>query len=174
MKKSVDTPSPFLLRALDPVFSSIPPVLIALLARVAIAATFWRSGQTKVQGFAIDIVEGRFEFGIPRFADATVDLFRDEYKLPLLPPELAAFLATVAEHVFPVMILIGLATRLSATALLAMTIVIQIFVYPGAWPVHGLWAVALLYLMAHGAGALSLDAWLADKPILSSTSVKPA
>lgn len=138
-------------------FSRIPDGATALLARVSIAATFWRSGQTKIQGLAIDLVEGRFEFGWPRFADATIDLFRDEYRLPFLPPEWAAGLASAAEHVFPILLLLGLATRLSAAALLMMTLVIQIFVYPSAWPVHGLWAVALLFLMAKGAGAVSLD-----------------
>lgn len=138
-------------------FEAIPASAIALVARVSIAATFWKSGQTKVQGFALDLVEGRFEFGLPRFAESTIDLFRDEYKLPVLPPELAAFAATVAEHVFPALILVGLATRLSATALLVMTLVIQIFVYPGAYPLHGVWAAVLLYLMRYGPGALSLD-----------------
>lgn len=164
MNNEQSTPSPFFLRTCDAWFNLIPHALIAFLARFAIAGTFWRSGQTKVQGFAFDFIEGRFEFGIPRFADATIDLFRDEYRLPLLPPELAAFAATVAEHVFPVLILLGLATRLSATALLAMTLVIQIFVYPGAWPIHAMWAAALLYLMARGAGAISLDAVLSGKP----------
>lgn len=144
-------------------FSAIPHALIALLGRIAIAGTFWKSGQTKVQGFAIDIFEGRLELGLPRFADSTIDLFRYEYKLPLLPPELAAFAATVAEHVFPVLILLGLATRLSAAALLVMTLVIQIFVYPGAWAIHGTWATVLLFLMHGGAGAISLDRVLSDR-----------
>jgi len=143
--------------------SAIPDSLVALVGRVAIAGTFWLSGQTKVQGFAINLFEGRFELGLPRFADSTIDLFRDEYKLPVLPPELAALAATVAEHVFPVLILIGLATRLSAAALLGMTLVIQIFVYPGAWALHATWAAVLLYLMARGGGALSLDHWLAAR-----------
>lgn len=154
------TQSPALLRRLDGAFSRIPHWLIALVGRIAIAGTFWRAGQTKVQGFAIDVVEGRFELGMPRFADSTVELFRDEYRLPVLSPALAAMLTTVAEHVFPALILVGLATRLSAFALLVVTIVIQIFVYPGAWPLHFTWIAVLLYLMARGAGALSLDAWL--------------
>lgn len=143
--------------------AGIPHGLIALVARVSIAAVFWKSGQTKVQGFALDLVEGRFELGLPRFADSTLDLFRDEYRLPLLPPELAATLATIAEHLFPVLILVGLATRLSAAALLAMTLVIQIFVYPGAYPTHGVWAAVLLYLMKEGAGAVSLDHLIASR-----------
>jgi putative oxidoreductase len=136
----------------------LPLVLIQILARWSMAATFWLSGQTKVQGFAINIVEGQFVLGWPRFSDSAIDLFKDEYKLPLLPPELAAGLAATAEHVFPVLLLLGLATRASALALLGMTLVIQLFVYPGAWPIHGTWAVALLVLVRFGAGPLSLDA----------------
>lgn len=143
--------------------SALPLALIQILARIAMAATFWRSGQTKVQGFALDIVEGRFELGWPRFSDSAVDLFREEYRLPLLPPELAALLATVAEHVFPVLLLTGLATRFSALALLGMTAVIQILVYPGAWPLHFTWAVALLVLIRFGAGPLSLDRLIAAR-----------
>lgn len=135
----------------------IPADAIAFLARFSIAAVFWKSGQTKIEGIAIDIIEGRFAIGWPRFSDSTVDLFRDEYKLPLLPPELAALAATTAEHVFPVLLLIGLATRLSALALLLMTLVIQVLVYPSAYPLHGLWAVALLYLMKYGPGRFSVD-----------------
>lgn len=142
------------------IFSALPYSLTALVGRIAIAGTFWKSGQTKVQGFAIDIFEGRLEFGIPRFADATVDLFRDEYRLPVLPPEFAALLATTAEHVFPVLILFGLFTRLSAAALLAMTLVIQFLVYPGAWALHGTWAAVLLMLMAQGPGCVALDTLL--------------
>lgn len=138
-------------------FGRIPHGFIALLARFSIAAVFWKSGQTKVEGFAIDIIEGRFALGIPHFGDSTVELFRDEYKLPLIPPEIAAFLATVSEHVFAVLILIGLATRLSSLALLGMTLVIEVFVYPAAYPVHGVWATVLLYLMATGAGPVSAD-----------------
>jgi putative oxidoreductase len=150
-----------LLGRLNSLFAAIPHALIALLARFSIAAVFWKSGQTKVQGFQIDPIAGIYEFGWPRFADSTVLLFTEEYKLPILPPELAALLATIAEHVFPVLILIGLATRLSAFALLAMTAVIQIFVYPAAYPTHGVWAAVLLMLMWRGAGAFSVDHLLA-------------
>lgn len=150
-----------IMAAVHRAFAAIPDGLIAVVARFSIAAVFWKSGQTKVEGFAIDIVEGTYQLGLPRLGSSTVDLFRDEYKLPVLPPEIAAVLATVAEHVFPVLILIGLATRLSALALLIMTLVIQVLVYPGAYPVHGTWAAVLLVLMAKGAGPLSLDALLA-------------
>lgn len=135
-----------------------PLWLLQLLARLSIAAVFWRSGQTKISGFALDPLAGRFELGWPQFSDSAIDLFRDEYRLPLLPPELAATLATLAEHLFPVLIVLGLATRASALALLGMTLVIQLFVYPDAWPTHGTWAVVLLVLIRFGAGAFSLDA----------------
>ncbi|MDP2358943.1 MAG: DoxX family protein [Beijerinckiaceae bacterium] len=156
---SRETQWPFMraLGLLDRVFAHIPQDLLAALARFSIAAVFWKSGQTKVDNFSIDIIDGRFSVGVPRFAEATIDLFKEEYRLPILPPELAAFAATVAEHVFPVLILLGLATRLSAFALLIMTLVIQIFVYPGAYALHGVWAVCLLYLMREGAGRASLD-----------------
>jgi putative oxidoreductase len=140
-----------------------PQGLVSLLARVALAAVFWRSGQTKVEGLAIDLVEGRFELGWPRLAPQAVDLFRDEYRLPLLVPETAATLAALGEHVLPLLLLLGLATRLSALGLLAMTAVIQLLVYPGAWPTHGVWAAALLGLLRHGGGGFSLDAWLARR-----------
>ena len=145
------------------VFERIPHWFIALLARFSIAAVFWKSGQTKVEGFAIDLIEGRFTLGIPHFSESAIDLFKDEYKLPFVPPEVGALMAATAEHVFPVLLLIGLATRLSAFALLIMTIVIEVFVYPYAYPVHGVWAVVLLYLMKHGPGPVSLDHWLATR-----------
>ena len=131
--------------------------MIALLGRFSIAAVFWKSGQTKVQGFAIDIVGGEFQFGMPRLSDSVVELFREEYKLPLVPPELAAPLAAFAEHLFPLLILIGLATRFSAAALLVMTATIQLLVYPDAYPTHGVWAAVLLFLIAKGPGAVSID-----------------
>ncbi|MDB6061627.1 MAG: DoxX family protein [Verrucomicrobiaceae bacterium] len=121
----------------------IPYSVIALLARVAVADVFWRSGQTKVDGWTI--------------TDSTFDLFREEYRVPLLPPELAAYLATIQEHLFSVLILVGLASRLSALGLLGMTLVIQLFVYPANYPDHLLWAAALLLIVARGPGAFSLD-----------------
>lgn len=141
----------------------IPHSAIALLARFSIAAVFWKSGQTKVEGFAIDLVEGRVELGWPRLSGSAVDLFRDEYRLPLLPPEWAATLAALGEHALPALLLVGLATRLSALGLLAMTAVIQVFVYPGAYPTHGTWAAVLLYLAATGPGRVSLDHWIATR-----------
>jgi putative oxidoreductase len=143
--------------------SRIPDAWIALLARFSIAAIFWKSGQTKIQGFALDIVSGEFRFGWPRLSDSVVDLFRDEYKLPLIPPELGAVMAAGAEHLFPALILLGLATRLSALALLGMTATIQFVVYPDAYPTHGVWAAALLFLAAKGPGPLALDHLIARR-----------
>jgi putative oxidoreductase len=138
-------------------FKRMPESLVALLARFSIAAVFWNSGQTKVEGFAINLVSGTFEFGWPRLSSSVVDLFRDEYKLPLLPPELAAVLAAIGEHALPVLLLLGLGTRLASFGLLVMTAVIQLLVYPGAYATHGVWAAALLWLMLRGPGTLSLD-----------------
>jgi putative oxidoreductase len=118
--------------------------LLAAAARIGIGAVFFLSGRTKVDGF-LTVNESAYT------------LFREDYKVPLLPPEAAAHLAAYAEHLLPLLLVLGLATRLSALGLLAMTAVIQVFVYPDAWPTHLTWAVALLYLAGRGAGALSLD-----------------
>ena len=146
-------------------FERIPNTLIAFIARFSIAAVFWNSGQTKVQGFVVNLVSGEFTLGRPRLSDSAIALFQDEYKLPFIPPEIAAPMAATAEHVLPVLLLIGLGTRLSALALLGMTLVIQLFVYPGAYATHGTWAAVLLYLMARGPGMLSVDHWLALAPV---------
>jgi putative oxidoreductase len=141
----------------------LPNSLLALLARFSIAAVFWKSGQTKIEGLAIDLVGGTVSLGWPRLSENAVVLFRDEYKLPLLSPELAAALAALGEHVLPLFLLLGLATRWSALGLLVMTLVIQLWVYPDAYPTHGTWAAVLLYLMAHGPGRWSIDAWIARR-----------
>lgn len=148
-------------RAAVRMLGRIPHSLIALLARFSIAAVFWNSGQTKIEGLAINLVSGDLKLGWPRLSDSAVDLFRDEYKLPAISPELAAPLAAAAEHVLPLLLLIGLATRFSALGLLGMTLVIQLFVYPGAYATHGTWAAVLLYLVAHGPGKVSIDHWIA-------------
>lgn len=149
-----------LLSGVIALFSRIPDSLIALIGRFSIAAIFWKSGQTKIEGFAVDLVAGELQIGWPQLSDSALELFRSEYRLPLLPPELAAPLAAFGEHLFPLLILIGLATRFSALALLVMTLTIQIFVYPDAYPTHGVWATVLLVLIARGPGAISLDHWL--------------
>ena len=121
--------------------------------RVAFAGIFWRSGRTK-------IAEGSWF----TLSDTARSLFADEYSGVPLPPDIAAVAATAAEHLFPMLLLVGLATRLSAAALLGMTLVIQIFVYPDAWwPVHSLWVAMALVLIARGGGWLSVDNWLIRK-----------
>jgi putative oxidoreductase len=152
-----------LVRAACTLCTRIPDGFIALVARFSIAAVFWLSGQTKVQGLAINFVDGEFHPGWPHLSDAALALFREEYKLPWIAPGTAALLAATAEHVFPILLLAGLATRFSAAALLAMTLVIEVFVYPGAYPTHGTWAAVLLFLIAHGAGRVSVDHWLARR-----------
>ena len=141
----------------------IPQSLIAYIARFAIAAVFWKSGQTKIEGLAIDLIDGTFQLGWPRLADSTIPLFTSEYHVPLLSPEIAAHMAAFAEHFFPVLILVGFATRFSAMALLGMTLTIQLFVYPDAYPTHGTWAAVLLYLMATGPGKMSIDHLIARR-----------
>jgi putative oxidoreductase len=152
-----------IVRRITDVFSRIPDSLIAFIGRFSIAAVFWKSGQTKIQGLVIDIVAGDVQLGIPRLSDSVVALFADEYRLPLLPPEIAAVTGAFAEHLFPLLILLGLATRLSALALLGMTMTIQLLVYPDAYPTHGVWATVLLYLIARGPGSISLDHWIARR-----------
>ncbi len=137
--------------------SRIPEDLIALLGRFSIAAIFWQSGQTKIEGFAIDLVDRSVALGWPRLSESAVDLFRDEYRLPLVQPEVAATLAALGEHILPVLVLLGLGTRFAALGLLVMTAVIQFLVYPGAYPTHGVWAAVLLWLIVRGPGRFSLD-----------------
>lgn len=171
MSSTIHTPStaapiPPWARFIQPaiaLFGRIPDALIAFVGRFSIAAVFWKSGQTKIEGLAIDFIDGTYTLGLPKLADSAVALFQDEYALPLLPPTLAAVMAALAEHVFPILILLGLATRFSALALLGMTLVIQLFVYPGAYPTHGVWAAVLLYLVAKGPGILSIDHWIARR-----------
>lgn len=120
--------------------------LLAVVARAALAVVFFMSGRTKVtEGTLLTV------------SDNAYFLFAEEYKLPWVPSELAAVMATYAEHLFPLLLVLGLFTRLSALGLLGMTAVIQLLVYPGAWPTHLLWLAPSLYLVGRGGGALSLD-----------------
>jgi putative oxidoreductase len=131
-------------RIADLLTSLVGHGLLALAARIAVGAIFFLSGRTKVEGFLA-------------VSDSAYTLFREDYKVPLLPPEFAAHMATYSEHLFPILLVLGLFTRFSALALLGMTAVIQIFVYPDAWPTHLSWAALMLYLIGRGAGPLSLD-----------------
>lgn len=135
----------------------VPHALIALLARVGIGATFWLSGQSKVEGLVLDPIGLHADFGVPRVSEGALELFRSEYALPLIPPELAAPLAAFAEHLLPLMLVLGIGSRFAALGLLVMTAVIQCFVYPDAWPTHALWSACLVYVVARGPGAISID-----------------
>lgn len=135
-----------LIDGLIALMTRIPYLLIGLVGRLSIGLVFWSSGRTKVDGWNIFAVN-----------DKTLFLFTEEYRLPIVPPGLAALGAQVAEHVLPALLIVGLATRFSALGLLVMTLVIQIFVYPNAYVLHGTWAAILLMLMKFGPGALSLD-----------------
>lgn len=136
---------------------------LALLARFSLAALFWRSGQTKISGFAVDPLSGAWQWGWPQLNNSTIYLFAEEYNLPLLTPESAAMLAALAEHLLAVMLLLGIGSRIAATGLLVITAIIQVFVYPDAYPTHGLWGVALVMLIVRGPGSMSVDHRLANR-----------
>jgi putative oxidoreductase len=118
----------------------VPYALLALPLRLAVASVFWNSAMTKLANW-----------------DTALSLFADEYQVPLLPPELAAYMAAAIELSTPPLLIVGLFARAAALALLGMTAVIEIFVYPQAWPTHIQWAAMLLILLCRGAGALSVD-----------------
>ena len=122
----------------------IPMDLILLMVRIGIGMVFLKSGLTKTTT------------GL-ELADQTFTLFEYEYALPLIPHDVAAYLATYAEHILPVLLILGLGGRIAALGLLGMTIVIQVFVYPQLWDVHLLWAGALLLVIAQGPGRISID-----------------
>ena len=122
----------------------LPEDVLLLVARLGIASVFFLSGRAKVDG-------------ILHITDGTYDLFESEYHVPLLPPDIAAHAATYSEHLFSILLVLGLFTRVSALAFLGMTAVIEIFVYPDAWPTHLSWAGLLLPLLARGSGRFGLD-----------------
>ena len=123
-----------------------PMAVLQLAFRIAVAGVFWSSGLSKIASWQTTIV-----------------LFRDEYKVPLLPPEIAATLATGLELACPILLVLGLATRLTTLPLLAMTAVIEIFVYPEDWNIHLIWATILMFLLTRGPGPISLDHLLARR-----------
>jgi len=118
----------------------LPMAAIEVLLRVGIASVFWKSGMTKLANW-----------------DLTLALFAKEYQVPVLPPEIAAYLATAAELTCPVLLVFGIGARFGAAALLGMTFVIQLFVYPDNWSEHLLWASILIYILTRGAGVISID-----------------
>lgn len=121
---------------------AIPLGLPQLLARLGVGAVFFRSGLTKLDSWP-----------------TTVMLFKEEYRVPVLPADIAAYVATGFELACPVFLVLGLATRLAALPLIGMTIIIQLFVYPTSWVDHTMWAALLTLLIARGAGPVSID-WL--------------
>ena len=122
----------------------VPESALLLIARLGIAAVFFLSGRTKVEGLLT-------------ISDSTYALFETEYALPFVSPQIAAHAAAYSEHLFPILLVLGLLTRPAALALLLMTLTIQIFVYPDAWPTHLTWAGLLLPLIVRGGGNWSLD-----------------
>jgi putative oxidoreductase len=124
----------------------VPYALLAVPLRLAVATVFWNSGTTKLANW-----------------DATLQLFQDEYRVPLLPPEWAAHLAASIELSTPILLVLGFGTRIAALVLLGMTTVIEVFVYPRAWPTHIQWAAMLLVLLCRGAGRLSIDALIRQR-----------
>jgi putative oxidoreductase len=119
---------------------AVPYTLLALPLRAAVATVYWNSGMAKLANW-----------------DTTLFMFEEEYRVPILPPDIAANMALAIELTTPILLILGLLTRPAAAVLLGMTAVIQIFVYPGAWPTHIQWAAMLLVLLCRGAGRISLD-----------------
>jgi putative oxidoreductase len=119
---------------------AVPYWLLALPLRLAVATVFWNSGTSKLANW-----------------NTTIELFTEEYKVPVLPPEIAAYMAASIELTTPVLLVLGLLTRPAALVLLGMTAFIEIFVYPQAWPTHIQWAAILLVLLCRGPGSFSLD-----------------
>lgn len=122
----------------------LPGSILLLVARFGVAAVFFMSGRTKVDG-------------ILHITDSTYSLFETDYKIPLIPPHIAAHLAAYQEHLFPILLVLGLFNRVAALGLLGMTTVIEVFVYPDAWPTHLSWAGLLLPIIFRGGGKFSLD-----------------
>lgn len=141
------TPASNPYRRLAGLADQLPWDIAALALRLFPAAVFFTSGRTKVDGLF-------------HIRDSTWFLFQMDYALPLIPPQVAAVMATTAEHLLPVLLVLGLLTRFAALGLLGMTLVIQTFVYPEAWQLHGTWAACFLALILRGPGRLSLDRWL--------------
>ena len=134
------------LRRATDALDRVPYSVLAVPLRLAVATVFWNSAMTKLDDW-----------------NAALSLFSDEYKLPLLPPQLAAYMAVTIELTMPVLLVLGLGTRLAALILLAMTSVIEVFVYPLAWPTHLQWMAMLLVLLCRGPGAASLDRLLSRR-----------
>ena len=123
---------------------NVPYTLLAIPLRLALAVVFWNSAMAHLASW-----------------DTTLYLFASEYKVPVLPPDLAAYMAVSIEVSTPVLLVLGLLTRPAVLVLLGMTTVIEVFVYPQAWPTHIQWAAMMLVLLCRGPGKLSLDNFIA-------------
>jgi putative oxidoreductase len=134
------------LRAVRNGLERVPFSLVQLVCRLAIAGVFLRAGMQKLAGW-----------------ETTLALFSEEYKVPLLPPDIAATMSVSTEVGCSLLILLGLATRLATLPFFGMILTIQLFVFPQAWPEHLTWTGILLVLLTRGAGAISLDHPLADR-----------
>jgi putative oxidoreductase len=120
-----------------------PLSLVQLAMRLGVGAVFFRSGLLKIESWQF-----------------TVQLFREEYRVPFLDPVVAARLATLVELGVPPLLFAGIATRLATLPLLGMIAVIQVFVYPNAWSDHLMWSAALVLVLTRGPGTFSIDHWL--------------
>jgi putative oxidoreductase len=141
------TPAAVVKQAVD-LLDRVPYWLLAVPLRFAVATVFWNSALAHLANF-----------------QTTLYLFASEYKVPILPPDLAAYMAVSIEVATPILLVLGLFTRLAALILLGMVSVIEVFVYPQAWPTHIQWAAMLLVLLCRGAGTLSLD-WLVRRRVI--------
>lgn len=118
----------------------VPLSFLLLFARVATFSVFFRSGLVKLADW-----------------NATLQLFESEYKVPVIPPQIAAYMSASMELGLSSLVLVGLATRFSVLGLLGMVSVIQIFVYPMAWPDHIQWLAFMIFIVCRGPGVVSLD-----------------
>ena len=144
-------------QAVGMVTSKFAEGIMLLFVRVALAGIFWRSARTKVEeGSLLEVSENAlFQFSEEPFNN-----------VPILNGDLGAYVTTYAEHFLPILIVLGLFTRIGATGLLIMTMVIQLFVFTeGAvwWQTHILWVALALTLIVRGGGIFSLDALLTRK-----------
>jgi putative oxidoreductase len=126
--------------ALFDLVSHVPLSIHQLLFRLAVAGVFLRAGLLKIQSW-----------------ESTLALFRDEYRVPFLPPEIAAVMSASVEVGCSILLLAGLGTRLATLPILGMITTIQLFVYPQAWPEHLVWSSILLFLLTRGGGSVSVD-----------------
>jgi putative oxidoreductase len=135
-------------RAAVGALNTVPYDVLALIARAATFSVFWRSGTQKLSDWS-----------------STLLLFQNEYHTPVLPPQIAAYMATTMEIGCSSLVLVGLMTRVSTLLLLGMTATIQLFIYPDAWPTHIQWLAFMAVIVLRGPGRVSLDALIGPRLI---------